>query len=156
MVKKSSIKKLKHKSRRLSIKEGMFAAASGSVGNTYISPFAIAINASNSLVALLSSISGLLGPLTQMFSSKLIEKYSRKKIILKFIHHYLIKDRGILPYEIKTSDIHEMAYLHCELMENLTNSKPISAIEVSTFGGPLDIFEINGRKYTMPFLNLFC
>ncbi len=85
MVKKSSIKELKHKSRRLSIKEGMFAAASGSVGSRYISPFAIAINASNSVVALLSSISGLLGPLTQIFSSKLIEKYSRKKIILKAV-----------------------------------------------------------------------
>ncbi len=85
MVKKTSIKELKHKSRRLSIKEGIFAAASGSFGSRYISPFAIAINASNSLVAMLSSISGLLGPLTQMFSSKLIEKYSRKKIILKAV-----------------------------------------------------------------------
>ncbi len=85
MVKKTSIKELKHQSRRLSIKEGMFAAASGSFGNSYISPFAIAINASNSAVALLSSISGLLGPLTQIFSSRLIEKYPRKKIILKAV-----------------------------------------------------------------------
>jgi MFS family permease len=85
MVKKTSIKELKHQSRRLSIKEGIFASASGSFGNSYISPFAIAINASNSVVALLSSISGLLGPLTQIFSSRLIEKYSRKKIILKAV-----------------------------------------------------------------------
>ncbi len=85
MVKKSSIKELKHKSRRHSIKEGIFAAAKGSFGDYYISPFAIAINASNSLVALLSSVAGLLGPLTQMFSSRLIEKHSRKKIILKAV-----------------------------------------------------------------------
>ncbi|MCK4647565.1 MFS transporter [Candidatus Pacearchaeota archaeon] len=85
MVKKSSVKELKHQARRLSIKEGMFATAKGSFGERYISPFAIAINASNSAVALLSSITGLLGPLSQMFSSKLMEKYSRKKIILKAV-----------------------------------------------------------------------
>jgi MFS family permease len=84
MVKKS-IKELKHHSRRLSIKEGIFAAAKGSMGDHYISPFAIAINASSSAVAFLSSLAGLLGPLTQLFSSRLIEKYSRKKIILKAV-----------------------------------------------------------------------
>jgi MFS family permease len=85
MVKKVSVKELKHKARRLSIKEGMFAAASDSFGNRYISPFAIAINASNSVVALLSAVSGLLGPLTQIFSSRLIEKHPRKKIILRAV-----------------------------------------------------------------------
>ncbi len=85
MVRKISIKELKHRARRLSIKEGMFAAGSGAFGNTYISPFAIAINASSSAVAMLSSISGLLGPLTQIFSSRLIEKHSRKKIIRKAV-----------------------------------------------------------------------
>jgi MFS family permease len=34
---------------------------------------------------MLSSISGLLGPLTQTFSSRLIEKHSRKKILLKSV-----------------------------------------------------------------------
>ncbi len=86
MVKeKTSIKELKHQARRHSIKEGIFASGKFSFGDRYISPFAIAINASNSLVVLLSSIAGLLGPLSQMFSSRLIEKYSRKKIILKAI-----------------------------------------------------------------------
>ena len=79
------IKELKHKARRRSIKEGIFASAKNSFGNYYISPFAIAINASNSLVALLSSITGLLGPLSQLFSSRLIKKYPRKKIVLKSV-----------------------------------------------------------------------
>ncbi len=79
------IKELKHHARRHSIKEGIFASAKGSFGDYYIAPFAIAINASNSLVALLSSVSGFLGPLTQIFSSRLIEKHSRKKIILKSV-----------------------------------------------------------------------
>ncbi|MBU2615748.1 MAG: MFS transporter, partial [Nanoarchaeota archaeon] len=79
------IENLRHKSRRLSIKEGIFASAKGSFGDYYISPFAIAINSSNSVVAMFSAISGLLGPITQMFSSKLIGKHSRKEIILKSI-----------------------------------------------------------------------
>jgi len=83
--KKDSLKELKHKARRISIKEGIFSAARTSLGNNYLSPFAIAINASNSLVALLGSISGLLGPLSQTFGSKLIGKYSRKKIVLRSV-----------------------------------------------------------------------
>ena len=79
------IKSLKKNARRRSIKEGIFAAAKSSFGDYYISPFAIAINTSNSLVALLSSISGLLGPLTQTFSSRLMEKHSRKKILLSSV-----------------------------------------------------------------------
>ena len=87
VIKKDSkkIKELKHQSRRLSIKEGLLASAKGSFGDSYISPFAIAINTSNSLVALLSSIAGLLGPLSQVFGSRLIEKTTRKKIMLKAV-----------------------------------------------------------------------
>ena len=73
--------KLKKSARRGSIKEGIFASASNAFGMSYVSPFAIAINASSSAVALLSSISGILGPLSQMFGSKFIGKYSRKKIV---------------------------------------------------------------------------
>ena len=79
------IRELKHQARRHSIKEGIFASAKSSFGYHYLSPFAIAINASNSIVAMLGSIAGLLGPLSQIFGSRLIEKYSRKKIILKSV-----------------------------------------------------------------------
>lgn len=75
------MKILKKKSRRFSIRDGIFSSIRQALGDSYISPFAIAINASNSLIALLSSIPGLLGPLSQWFSSRLIEKYPRKKII---------------------------------------------------------------------------
>jgi len=87
VLKKDSprIEKLKKKARRQSITEGIFASAKTSFGEYYVAPFAIAINSSNSLVALLSSVSGLLGPLSQTFSSRLIGKYSRKKIILKTV-----------------------------------------------------------------------
>ncbi|MEK6757983.1 MAG: MFS transporter [Nanoarchaeota archaeon] len=78
-----NIKELKHKTRRLGIKEGMLFSAESAVGNEFIKPFAIALNTSNSIVALLSSVQGLLGPLSQIKGSKLIEKYSRKKILVK-------------------------------------------------------------------------
>lgn len=86
MVKeRNSLKEKKHQARRVSIKEGMFSAAKTSFGYNYLAPFAIAINASNSLVAMLSSISGLLGPLSQIFGSRFIEKYPRKKIMLNAV-----------------------------------------------------------------------
>ncbi len=79
------IRELKHGARRKSIEESIFTSARGSFGEHYISPFAIAINSSNSLIALLSSVSGILGPLTEIFSSRLIGKHSRKKIIMRFV-----------------------------------------------------------------------
>jgi len=78
-------KELKHQARIHVIKEGIFTTITNSLGVSFISPFAIAINSSNSLVAMISSITGLLGPLSQLPGSKLIEKYSRKKIILRSV-----------------------------------------------------------------------
>jgi MFS family permease len=83
VAKKSEI--LKEEARNISIKEGIFATAKGSFGDTYISPFAIAVKTSDSMIALLSSFSGLLGPLTQMFSSRLMEKTSRKEVVVKTV-----------------------------------------------------------------------
>lgn len=79
------IKELKHQSRRTSIKEGIFATAKTSFGDHYVSPFAIAVNASNSAVVMLNSLAGILGPLSQTFSVKLIEKYPRKKIVVRAV-----------------------------------------------------------------------
>jgi len=82
-INKKEVAELKEKARRYSIKEGIFASAKDSLGAQYVSPLAIAINSSNSLVALLSSIPGLLGPISQIVGSKRIEKIPRKKIVLK-------------------------------------------------------------------------
>ncbi len=79
------IKKLKYKARGYSIRAGIFNSAKQSFGSYYISPFAVAINSSNALVAMLSSVAGLINPLSEIFGSRLIEKYSRKKILLKMI-----------------------------------------------------------------------
>jgi len=82
-MKHTKEQELKHKARKLSIWEGSFATIRQALGDTYISPFAIALNAGNATIAMLSSITGLVGPISQMFSARLIEKYSRKKILLK-------------------------------------------------------------------------
>ncbi len=79
---KENIVRLKKQARKYSIKEGIFASAKTSMGDNFIAPFAIAINASNPMVAMLSSLSGLINPLTQTFSARLIERYPRKKITL--------------------------------------------------------------------------
>ena len=57
---KDSLKtqKLKKKSRKLSVIEGSFATIRQSLGDTYVAPFAIALNAGNATVAMLSSITG--------------------------------------------------------------------------------------------------
>ena len=80
-----SEKELKHQARNTSIKEGIFASIRTSFGDHYISPFAIALNASDSLVALLGSFTGLFGALSQSYGAKLMEKHSRKKILLNLI-----------------------------------------------------------------------
>lgn len=75
-----------------------------------------------------------------------------KKLLLKFIHRYIINNRAILPYGLSVSNIQEIAYRHCKLMGDCTGSKPISNIEVSDFGNPHGIFEQENHKYTVQFL----
>lgn len=82
MVEEERILKKKEKARKSSVIEGSFAAVQTSIGDNYIAPYALALNANNLHISLLSSIPGLLGPLSQNWGSKLIEKYSRKKIAL--------------------------------------------------------------------------
>jgi len=82
LKKEDRITELRHKARRLSIKEGCFASIKTSLGDSYITPFAIAINTNNFIIALFTSLTGILGPISQWFSSRLIEKYPRKKIFL--------------------------------------------------------------------------
>lgn len=74
---------------------------------------------------------------------------------LKLIQGYLIKNRRILPYDLRISDIGEMAYRYCELLGQLTGAKPISELEMATIGNPADVFEIKGRKYSVHFLSYY-
>lgn len=75
----------KEKAMKISIKEGSFASVMSGVGDSYLTPFALALNATNQQIGLLSSISNLFSPLAQLKGSKLIEKFSRKKIVSLFV-----------------------------------------------------------------------
>jgi len=84
-MKNPSESELKKKSLDVSIKEGSAASFSAGVANSYLTPYALALNAQPIHIGLLSSLSGLLSPLAQFFGSKLIGKYHRKKIVLAFV-----------------------------------------------------------------------
>jgi len=75
----------KEKARKHSIREGKFAAVAQGVGHTYISPFIIALGASNLQIGLLSSLPWILSPLAQLRGSKLQEKEKRKTIVAKYV-----------------------------------------------------------------------
>lgn len=82
MADEEKILKLKEKARKNSVIEGSFATVQTGLGENYLAPYALALNANNLHISLLSSIPGLLGPLSQNWGSRLIEKYTRKKIVL--------------------------------------------------------------------------
>src|SRR3989338_4514749 len=69
---------LKQKALNVSIKEGEASSFSGAVGETYITPFILALKADSLYVGIFSAISGLIAPLSQLFGDKLMEKHSRK------------------------------------------------------------------------------
>ncbi len=77
------------------------------------------------------------------------------KLIKKIIRSLFITNKATLPYSLRLNDIREMAYQFCNLQGQLANTKSIAKIETSVFGNPSDLFEINGKKYTMQFLNFY-
>jgi len=75
----------KERTMKISVKEGSFASIMTGFGDYYITPYALALGANNFQIGLLKSFSGLLGPISQLYGSKLIEESSRKKIIIKYV-----------------------------------------------------------------------
>jgi len=75
----------REKAREHSINEGKYTAISQGVGHSYISPFVIALGASNAEIGLLSSLPWIISPLAQLKGAKLIEKEKRKSVIIKYV-----------------------------------------------------------------------
>lgn len=73
----------KERALKLSVAEGSAQAVSNNLGGTFITPFALAIGGNSFHVGMLSSAAGLFSPIGQLKGSDLMEKYSRKKILLK-------------------------------------------------------------------------
>lgn len=69
-------------SLKLSLREGAVASVPLGIGKSYLSPFALALNATSSQVGILHAVINLLPSLVQLKASELIGKFSRKKISL--------------------------------------------------------------------------
>ena len=78
-------KALREKSLRTSIKEGASASVMLGLGDSYIAPYAIAVGASAPEIAILASIPNLLGGLSQLSTTKLMERRSRKTVTTKAV-----------------------------------------------------------------------
>lgn len=81
--------------------------------------------------------------------------FLHEKLVKKAIRRLFVTNRAVLPYSLKLSDIREMVYNHCLLLGQFAGAKSITQIEASTHGSPADLFEVNGRKYTMQFLSYY-
>ena len=71
-----------NKSLKLSLKEGAASSVSFGSGLSYFSAFALVMNATASQVGILHAVIGLLPSIIRLKSSQLMEKFSRKKIVL--------------------------------------------------------------------------
>lgn len=66
---------------KYSIAEGSAQSVAGNLGSSFITPFALLIGANTFQIGVLSSFSGLVSPIGELFGSRMLEKFSRKKII---------------------------------------------------------------------------
>jgi len=80
---KRTVKELEkiEKTKEISIKEGSAYSIMEGFGLRYITPFALSVGASNFHIGLLNALPSLLGNLSQLFTLKAMEKYSRKSIV---------------------------------------------------------------------------
>ena len=76
------VKENVNKSLKLSIKEGAYASTSFGFGQSYFPAFALAMNASSAQVGILQAIVSLIPSISQLRGSRLIEKHTRKKVVL--------------------------------------------------------------------------
>lgn len=70
------------KAKKISVVEGSAYGIMDGFGLRYITPYALALKAPNFAIGILSSLPQLIGNISQIFSLRLMKKYSRKRIIL--------------------------------------------------------------------------
>ncbi|MEN9626718.1 MAG: hypothetical protein RL557_1046 [archaeon] len=78
-MRKKELRQIK-KAEKTSVVEGSFYGIMDGFGLRYITPYALAMGASNYLIALLSTLPQFLGNISQLFGIQLIKKYPRKNI----------------------------------------------------------------------------
>lgn len=67
---------------KISVKEGSVSSVSNGLGVSYLAPFALAMQATTSQIGILHAVASLVPSISQLGYCKLIDKYSRKKIIV--------------------------------------------------------------------------
>jgi MFS family permease len=73
--------KLIEKAKKTSVKEACAYSFMDGFGLRYITPYALAVGANNNQIGILSSLPSLLGNLSQIFSLKIMNFWTRKKIV---------------------------------------------------------------------------
>lgn len=99
------------KSLRFSLLDGIFASCMVGLTTDYISPYALALKATNSQIGILSAVPNLSSSLVQLKSADLVERLkSRKKIINLFVllHTFMLIPIIFIPYLFKW---HPVAFL---------------------------------------------
>jgi MFS family permease len=69
------------KTKNISVKEACAYSFMDGFGLRYVTPYALAVGANNTQIGLLSSVPGLVGNLSQLFTFKAMQKWRRKNII---------------------------------------------------------------------------
>lgn len=73
------------KALELSVKDAAVSDFSVGIGPSFATPFALAMKASSFQVGLLSSLTGLVTPIAQLWGSHMMAHRSRKRIVLSFV-----------------------------------------------------------------------
>jgi len=84
VIEKGEQEKIKE-SEKISIKEGSANGLADGFGIRYITPYALALGASNIYIALMSSVPSLLGNINQLHTLRLMKKRTRKQIIFRTV-----------------------------------------------------------------------
>ena len=79
---KNAVGRLKAGARKVSIKEGCAYSVTEGLGINYISPYALALGATNLHIGFLTSLPNLIGNFSQLYALKLMTKISRRKIAI--------------------------------------------------------------------------
>lgn len=72
---------VRKKSLSYSVKDGIAWSVNSGLGSSYIAPYALALNANNTQIGLLTSVPNLVASLSQLETPKLMEKTSRKRMV---------------------------------------------------------------------------
>ena len=113
------------KSLKYSIYDGAFFAVMDGVTSSFLTAFAVALNASVSIIAALTSVPQLCGAFIQLFTAKLVELVKdRRKILLvsSIIHAILWLPLIFIPYATPEKKFLIVAYVTLQTMiANLIN-----------------------------------